>query len=372
MSPKGLSIALIALASSVALAGQQPPVFRAESNFVELDAIVTDHQGRFVPGLTASDFIVREGSTTAPVQTFDVVDLPTPSRPSASPSARVRFSPTIAVPEGELNGRLYLLYFDVPSGGMGLLKARDLAKTFVTRYMQPGDTAAVWDAQAVAATIRFTDDKTALLSAVSRLDGGITTSGDQVMIDQTGHLRDAAELLRGIQGRRKSLMLFSTGFPTLVLSSRSVGLHSANWLPATSDLRAVFQPFASPSPFDITGLADVHIYTIDVRGLMAPPLGLAHASQPGSSGEAESARVLEQMTSADNLRSIADETGAVSIVATNDFSTGFERIVEDNSQYYVLGYRSSRMSSRDGFVSVKVEMVRPGLTVRARTGYLVR
>jgi VWFA-related protein len=371
MSPKGLSVAVIALASSVALAGQQPPVFRAESNFVELDAIVTDHQGHFVPGLTASDFIVREGSTTAPVETFDVVDLPTPSRPSASPSARVRFSPTLVVPAGELNGRLYLLYFDVP-GSMGLLKARDLAKTFVTNYMQPGDTAAVWDAQALASTITFTDDKAALLRSVSRLDGGITMSGDQVMVDQTGHLRDAAELLRGIQGRRKSLMLFSTGLPTLVLSGRTAGLHSANWLPATSDLRTVFQPLGSPSPFDITGLADVHIYTIDVRGLMAPRLGLANDSQPGFSGEADSARILEQMTSADNLRSIADETGAVSIVGTNDFSAGFERIVEDNSQYYVLGYRSSRVSSRDGFVSVKVEMVRPELTVRARTGYLVR
>jgi VWFA-related protein len=367
MSPKGLTIAVIALASSVALAGQQPQVFRAESNFVELDAIVTDCQGHFVPGLTASDFIVREGSTIAPVETFDVVDLPTPSRPAASQSARVRFSPTITVPKGELNGRLYLLYFDVPSVGMGLLKARDLAKTFVTTYMQPGDTAAVWDAQALAATIRFTDDKAALLSAVSRLDGGITTSGDQIMVDQTGHLRDAAELLRGIQGRRKSLMLFSTGFPTLVLSGRSVGLHSANWLPATGDLRAVFESLASPSPIDITGLADVHIYTIDVRGLMAPPLGLADVS-----GEPESERILDQMTSADNLRSIADETGAVSIVGTNDFSRGFERIVEDNSQYYVLGYRSSRVSSRNRFVSVKVEMVRPGLTVRARTGYLVR
>lgn len=371
MSPKGLSVAVIALASSVALAGQQPPVFRAESNFVELDAIVTDPQGHFVPGLTASDFIVREGSTTASVETFDVVDLPTPSRPSASPPARVRFSPAIAVPDGELSGRLYLLYFDVP-GVMGLLKARDLAKTFVTSYMQPGDTAAVWDAQALAATIRFTDDKAELLREVSRLDGGMTMSGDPVMVDQTGHLRDAAELLRGIQGRRKSLMLFSTGLPTMVLSGRSEGLHLANWLPATSDLRNVFQPKASPSPFDITGLADVHIYTIDVRGLMAPPLRLGDSSPPGLSGGADSERILEQMTSADTLRSIADETGAVSIVGTNDFSTGFERIVEDNSQYYVLGYRSSRVSSRDGFVSVKVEMVRSGLTVRARTGYLVR
>ncbi len=120
-----------------------------------------------------------------------------------------------------------------------------------------------------------------------------------------------------------------------MLSRRTAGLYSANWLPATSDIRAVFQPLASPSPFDITGLADVHIYTIDVRGLMAPPLGFARASQPGLSGEAETERTLEQITSVDNLRSIADETAAVSIVSTNDFSTGFERIVEDKQQCFV-------------------------------------
>jgi VWFA-related protein len=371
MAPRALSIVVIALASSVALAGQHPPVFRAESNFVELDAIVTDHQGRFVSGLAASDFMVREGGTRASVETFDVVDLPTPNRPSSSTSARVRFSPTIAVPNGELNGRIYLLYFDVRGAGMSLLKARDLAKTFVTNYLQPGDTAAVWDAQALADTVTFTDDNAALVKAVSRLGGGMTTSGEQVMVDQTGHLRDAAQLLRGIQGRRKSLMLFTTGLPTVVLSGRNVGLHSANWVPAMEDLPFVFEHWASPSPLDITGLADVHIYTIDVRGLMAPPLGLAEAGPGGFSADAERERTLNQMTSVDNLRSIADETGALSIVATNDFATGFGRIVEDNSQYYVLGYRSTRAAS-GGFVSVKVETDRPGLTVRARTGYLVR
>ena len=128
-----------------------------------------------------------------------------------------------------------------------------------------------------------------------------------------------------------------------------------------------------PGPLDVAGLADVHIYTIDVRGLLPPANAPGVSSQSAQlSGQAEADRVLDQMTSVDDLRSIADATGGVSIVATNSFSEGFHQIVQDNSEYYVLGYRSARSGTHPGFVPVTVETNRRGLTVRARNGYLAR
>ena len=43
-------------------AGQQPPTFKVEVNYVEIDARVTDAQGTFVDDLTKDDFqIVEDG-----------------------------------------------------------------------------------------------------------------------------------------------------------------------------------------------------------------------------------------------------------------------------------------------------------------------
>jgi hypothetical protein len=56
-------------------------------------------------------------------------------------------------------------------------------------------------------------------------------------------------------------------------------------------------------------------------------------------------------------------------VNRNDFDGAFERMVRDNSTYYVLGYYPSN-ERRDGrFRSIDVRVRRPGLQVRSRKGY---
>ena len=53
----------------------------------------------------------------------------------------------------------------------------------------------------------------------------------------------------------------------------------------------------------------------------------------------------------------------------NDFRTGFSRILDENSSYYVLGYYPAN-DKRDGrFRNVQVRVTKPGLRVRARRGY---
>ena len=46
----------------------------------------------------------------------------------------------------------------------------------------------------------------------------------------------------------------------------------------------------------------------------------------------------ELRLSQDSLRTLSEETGGFAAVNRNDFATAFERIVEDNSSYYVLAY----------------------------------
>lgn len=67
---------------------------------------------------------------------------------------------------------------------------------------------------------------------------------------------------------------------------------------------------------------------------------------------------------------LAEDTGGIAVVRSNDISGGLRRIVEDNSRYYVLGYVSDSTRSPDKFRKIDVRVKRPGLKVRARRGYL--
>jgi hypothetical protein len=72
----------------------------------------------------------------------------------------------------------------------------------------------------------------------------------------------------------------------------------------------------------------------------------------------------------DSLRQLSEETGGIAVVGRNDLGAAFDRIVADNSAYYVLAYRPPA-SKRDGkFHKISVRVDRPGLVTRARSGYL--
>jgi hypothetical protein len=81
------------------------------------------------------------------------------------------------------------------------------------------------------------------------------------------------------------------------------------------------------------------------------------SASPGGIGASMTARIL------------ANDTGGMAIVNSSNFGGGFERIVRDNSQYYVVSYYSS--APRDGaFHRVNVTVRnRPALEIRARSGY---
>jgi hypothetical protein len=71
----------------------------------------------------------------------------------------------------------------------------------------------------------------------------------------------------------------------------------------------------------------------------------------------------------DSMRVLSEETGGFAIINQNDFTSGFQRIVADNSSYYVLGYYPTN-DKRDGrFRKIEVRVTRPGVKVQARNGY---
>ena len=70
-----------------------------------------------------------------------------------------------------------------------------------------------------------------------------------------------------------------------------------------------------------------------------------------------------------SLRSLSEDTGGYAAVNSNDFTKAWDRVVADNSSYYVLGYYPKN-EKRDGrFRKLEVKVRREGLEVRTRKGY---
>ncbi len=118
--------------------------------------------------------------------------------------------------------------------------------------------------------------------------------------------------------------------------------------------------------------ANVAIYGIDPRGLTDlgdESIELGSFPDDTSLGVGQSSLQNELRLSQDSLRTLSEETGGFAVVNKNDFSTAFQRIVEDNSSYYVLAYYPP--DARPGRThKIDVRVTRPGLTVRARKAYL--
>ncbi len=112
-------------------------------------------------------------------------------------------------------------------------------------------------------------------------------------------------------------------------------------------------------------------YPIDPRGLVVFDENIVPLSPSGrwkpTVGVVEDSQRLQARN--DSLRTMAENTDGLAVVQAGDLSAGMQRIVEDLSSYYLLGYYSTR--DLDGkFHRLTVRVKRPGVRVRARTGYL--
>jgi VWFA-related protein len=367
MKLRFVTVVVAFLAASAIAGAQQRPVFRAEANYVEVDAVVTDQQGHFVTGLTPADFELREAYKPQRIDLVDYVDLATKGAGGTGPASAVRVRSNLGLQPGDLNGRIYLLYFNLADTRSPIEVGAE-ARLFIEDFVEPGDLVGLWNSDAMSQTLTFTTDKAELLKALPPL--GHVAAGSAQSGNQISKLEEAVDFLSGIQGRRKAMILFSPGWPATTFGPWGTNAAaSVPWVGQPGGPAVVpGRPILSPSwdtPSDIAGLADVQIYTVDSRGLAAAPMGPRNAQQLSPA--------LDVMTrSNDMLRSIADETGGIALFNTNDFRAGFARIVADNSRYYVLGYSSAITDRNHRFVHLDLRSVRPGLTVRARKGYYTR
>ena len=111
--------------------------------------------------------------------------------------------------------------------------------------------------------------------------------------------------------------------------------------------------------------ANTTIYTVDPRGLVGPLPDLDENVDPQQWSEFV-------RKSQDSLRTLAEETGGLAVVNTNDFTKALKRVDAETSDYYVLGYYSKNPDILKRRRTVDVQLTRPGLSVWARKEYVLK
>ncbi len=343
--------------------GQPPATFKVEVNYIEIDAVVTDAQGKFVTDLTKDDFQVSEGGAKQAVTAFSRVDVPI-ERPDPPLFRRAVVEPDVRSNRDAFNGRVFLMVMDdLQTDFQRTPRVQAAARQFVRRYVGANDMVAVLTTGGSRdAAQEFTSSQARLLGAIDKFMGQKSTR-DTIDLERVMKARNTYETLRGVieflgpvRGRRKALLWFGEG----------VEYDIGN--PAARDADVVRT--AMQSVITAANRANVTVYGIDPRGIGA---GLDEAIELTPLPDETNAMgpVLDAVRRGqDSLRTIADGTGGFAAVNHNDVNEAFARIIQENSSYYVLGYYPAG-DKRDGrFRNVDVRVTRPGLTVKARKGYV--
>jgi VWFA-related protein len=252
------------------------------------------------------------------------------------------------------------------------LRSRVFLRRFIENYFGPNDTAAV------VLTTRgprdsgqeFTSNPRLLLSAIDRFGDDRKTSGMPEFGGRErnfiGDFRNLMAFMATLPGARKAMIYVTEHIPVDAYDvvdarpARFGGLFSdidTDWIEALS--------FATRN--------NIAIYPIDPRGLMSFG-GTADAPEAengltnGFLDVGTDARI-DELDNRVSMGGLGAVTGGFALTDSNNYDYAFERLVRENSSYYVLAFNSG--APRDGrYVPIEVRVKRPGLQVRTMEGYV--
>jgi len=335
-------------------------VLKTTTNLVQLDAVVTDKQGRQVSDLAAADFEIVEGGRIINPEYFSYVSLgPINSEKSAGAQ------PTA----GDL-GRVFVfivsnpiveLAISLPGTGGGPPRsgsvntqaraqrssdsARSLLTWFVDTQLTDRDLVAIADTDASLGVLAsFTNDREVLHAAIKQVRENASNGRSKpIRIMATGAdltlqplvkrnlamldtIENAVKQVAQLPGRKVVTLLARGMLYNPLLPYGEVILDRVRKLIETANR------------------AKIAIYTLELRDLS--PSGRNIGS--------------------DGLIQLASETGGRAIYNTNDLRVGFAEVVEENRGYYLLGYNPGADTEGRPY-RLKVRVKRPGLKVLARS-----
>jgi VWFA-related protein len=396
----------------------QNPTFRVRVDLVTNDIVVRDEKGNFVPDLRPEDIQVYEDGVLQTLSSMTVVTGGRVYNPMSAPIA--------AAPEGiilptkrtvsDVSGRIFLFFVDDQHLQFGnTSRVRELFKKIAKELVHDGDLFGIVSSGPSSIQVDMTYDKRQIDEAINKMTGNelkpteIIQSGSgpggPSEIRYRAHvafstMSDGLKNLEQVHNRRKALVWVSDGYDFAPFKDARYGTMDTNspfeqnqarlsQRQATAgqdqsgqttdpnndpDVQQMRQneEFAdadlSRELYEITqaaNRANTTIYTIDPRGLVGPLPDLDENVDPQQWQEFV-------RKSQDSLRTLAEETGGIAVVNTNDFTKALKKVDADTSDYYVIGYYSKNPDILKRRRTIDIRLARPGLTVNFRKEYVLK
>ncbi|HEX5110321.1 MAG TPA: VWA domain-containing protein [Vicinamibacterales bacterium] len=407
-----LAALTIWLAGTSLLAQNQttsPPqsTFRGGVHFVRVD-MYASRNGSPVTDLEAAEVEIREDGVLQKVEAFEHVSVPAggPEATRVEPNS-IRAGREMA---SDPRARVFVLFLDsYHMDAQTAVQAQTPIRRFLEEALGPDDLVAVVTPEMSINDLTFTRRTTIISGLLGKIDEFLlrdrTAATRIVPLDATERmyekcnplisdemilrrrekltldsLNDLAVHLGSIREERKTVLVVTLGWtlygPNLKLADRSTGgtppiapidrltggrgrggtessATQSEQMACEADRVALANLDDRERIRDITGdanRANVSFYPIT-------PLRNPTFSPAGS---------LSQLSA---LREMAVNTDGVPIVNTNNLAEPIQRLVADMSSYYLVGYQSTNARLDGRFRNIKVTVKRPGVEVRARSGY---
>jgi len=355
------------------------------SDLVLTNVVVRDKKtGQIVKGLTQKDFTITENGKQQQITSFDFESVDEAAALNeatisgkAGNTILLGKSPVITG-DALRDHRLVVLFFDISSmQPEDVERAQDAARNYINKQMQAADVVSVVSLDSSLSLDQdFTQNKQLLLNAVNSYSGdqtqgfapGATSTTNQVE-DTTAYTADESEyndintdrelfaiasIAKSLNyiNQKKALLYFSGGISRDGIENQA-SLHAA----INSAVRS-----------------NMSIYSVDARGLQAiSPLGDASTgSIRGNSaynGGALQNNLDANFNSQEVMASLSSDTGGKAFFDSNDFAPAFQRMQQDMSAYYVIGFRSSDTRRDGSYRRLTIKINRSDLKLEYRPGY---
>jgi VWFA-related protein len=394
-----LPLAAVLTASAIVAAQD----YKVEVRLVEVEVRVVDRDGAAARGLTRADFALTEDGAKHDIATVQYVPLvealaaTTSDEPGALVEAPAPPSPT-------------WIYVASEIGPADTVRVQEALRTFLLNGLRPGFRVSL-------AGQPFTANRATLLQILNRLSRRPNGSDGPGLIDLQHSLADDTASERAMSNafrRQEEGMAPLMGFTGKPERIETTGAFAQPYitegrvdrqLPVYGDVAlnqyfdlvdrmaplpgkkviVLLRPGLRLEPDNFGLLHDlasfavrrrVSFYTVDSRGLEAPPPvndivipfnidRRRRRAEPDLIGQREM-----QHLAREGLEGLARETGGKPFVATNRLADAFDQVARDASGYYVLSYYPMDLHAAGRFRQVKITVARPGLKVQQSTrGY---
>ena len=372
-------------------------VVRINTNLVQVDAVITDRNGKLVTDLRPEEVQIFEDGRSQKITHFSFI---TTALSSAQPAKSAKTidknappAPPVTLRPEQVRRTIAIIVDDLGLSFESTYFVRHALKKFVDEQMQPGDLVAIIrTGGGIGALQQFTSDKRMLYAAIDRVKWYVTGRGG---VSAFAPIEDNSNMSEAAQAANEDLNQFREDvFSVGTLGAVSYVVKGLRELPGRKSILLVsdgFRIYNRDDPtrsyralqalqrlIDQASRASVVIYTMNATGLQT--LGLTAADNTGGmTADQIEQQLFSRRTAAfdsqEGLDYLARQTGGIAIKNTNDLSGGIKRVLEDQRSYYLIGYRPdestfNQKTGRRTFHHLSLKVKRAGkYNVRMRNGF---